>query len=302
MERSLKDYVDEYIEFLDRKEITKQAYKKVLISYCNYMEALSISKPVRNDVLKYKEYMLKKLSSATVQMNIVVLRGFYKYCKLNEYSDDSTYDIRGCKVQRTFKRMPLTVEDSRKLLTKARYKARNNIIGKRNYAIVAILLTTGLRSIEIQRADITDLDFVNGEYVLFVMGKGHDDKDEYVKLSNEVYEILQDYILARNSDEEALFLTHNKKHESRRLSTKIIRSAVKELLRSIGYNSQAYSVHSLRHTYATTLIDAGVSILETQGAMRHADISTTQIYVHVLDHMGSKTNKKVSDLLLKKKK
>ncbi len=300
-EKKLRTIAEEYIEFLDRKEITKQSYKKVLMKYADYMESLTISNPTRNDVLKYKEYLLSNLASATVQLHIVVLRGFYKYCKLNGYSEDCTYDVRGCKVQQTFKRQSLRVEDSKKLLSKVRYQARTSIIGKRNYAIVALLLTTGLRSIEIQRADVYDLDYINGDHVLFIQGKGRDDKDEYVKLSDAVYEIIQTYLIHRNNDDDALFLTHNNKNKPKRLSTKIIRSEVKELLRSIGYDSKAYSVHSLRHTFATTLLDEGVSIYETKEALRHSNISTTQIYIHTLEQMGSNANQKMSDLLLSNK-
>lgn len=243
----------EYINFIDRKQITKDSYKRILLQYLDYITTLSISIPKRNDVLKYKEYLLKNLGSATVQKHIVVLRGFYRFCKLNNYSDDITYEIRGMKIQSTYKRQALSIEDSKRLIHKAKHRAKD-VLGKRNYAIVALLLTTGLRSIEIERADVDDLDIIDGDHVLFVMGKGHDSKDAYVKISNEVYQIIQEYLVARNDESEALFLTHNKRLESKRLSTKVIRSAVKELLISIGYNSKAYSVHSLRHTFATTAL------------------------------------------------
>lgn len=262
---------------------------------------MSISNPKRNDVLKYKEYLLKNLGSATVQKHIVVLRGFYRYCKLNEYSEDITYEIRGMKIQSTFKRQALSIEDSRRLIAKAKQRSKD-VIGKRNYAIVVLLLTTGLRSIEIERADVDDLDLIDGDHVLHVMGKGHDAKDAFVKISLEVYEIIQDYILTRNDEHEALFLTHNKRTESKRLSTKVIRSVVKEFLVSIGYNSKAYSVHSLRHTFATTALLEGASLLETKEALRHSDVSTTQIYVHQVEKMKSNTYRRVSDALFSKKK
>lgn len=299
--KDLKSIIDEYITFMDRKQITKDSYQRILLQYLDYITTLSISNPKRNDVLKYKEYLLKNLGSATVQKHIVVLRGFYRYCKLNNYSDDITYEIRGMKIQSTFKRQALSIEDSKRLLLKSRHRARD-VIGKRNYAIVALLLTTGLRSIEIEWADVDDLDLIDGDHVLFVMGKGHDSKDAFVKISNEVYDIIQDYLVARNDENEALFLTHNKKHENKRLSTKIIRSAVKELLISIGYNSKAYSVHSLRHTFATTALTQGASLLETKEALRHSDVSTTQIYVHQVEQMKSNTYRKVSDALFKKKR
>lgn len=293
---SLKSIIEEYIEFMDRKAITKDSYLRILLQYLDYITTLSISNPKRNDILKYKDYLLKNLGSASVQKHIVVLRGFYRYCKLKGYYDDITYEVRGCKVQSTFKRQALSINDSKRLLLKAKRRAKD-VLGKRNYAIVALLLTTGLRSIEVQRANVDDIDIVDGEQVLFVMGKGHDAKDAYVKLSPEVYEIIQDYLVSRDNENEALFLTHNKKAESDRLSTKVIRSAVKELLISIGYNSKAYSVHSLRHTFATTALLSGASLLETKEALRHSDVSTTQIYAHSIEKMKSDTYKKVSDSL-----
>lgn len=299
--KDLAAIIDEYITYIDRKQITKDSYKRILLQYLDYITTLQIPQPKRNDVLKYKEYLLKNLGSATVQKHIVVLRGFYRYCKLNNYSEDITYEIRGMKIQATFKRQALSLEDSKRLLALAKRRAKD-VVGMRNYAIVAILLTTGLRSIEIERADVLDLDIVKGDHVLYVMGKGHDAKDAFVKISDEVYEIIQEYLLARNNDHDALFLTHNKRSESKRLSTKVIRSAVKELLISIGYNSKAYSVHSLRHTFATTALMEGASLLETKEALRHSDVSTTQIYAHQVENMKSETYRKVSDALFKKKR
>ena len=297
-ERDLKSIIDEYIDYMDRKQITKDSYKRILYKYYDYITTLTISNPKRNDVLKYKEYLLKNLGSASVQKHIVVLRGFYRYCKLNNYYDDITYEVRGMKIQPTFKRQALSIEDSKRLLQKAKQRAKD-VLGKRNYAIVALLLTTGLRSIEIERSDVYDLDIIDGSNVLFIMGKGRDSKDAFVKISNEVYEIIQDYLITRNDSNEALFLTHNNKNESKRLSTKIIRSAVKELLISIGYDSKAYSVHSLRHTFATTALIEGASLLETKEALRNSDVSTTQIYAHLVEKLKSNTYQKVSDALFK---
>ena len=297
-ERDLKSIIDEYIDYMDRKQITKDSYKRILYKYYDYITTLTISNPKRNDVLKYKEYLLKNLGSASVQKHIVVLRGFYRYCKLNNYYDDITYEVRGMKIQPTFKRQALSIEDSKRLLQKAKQRAKD-VLGKRNYAIVALLLTTGLRSIEIERSDVYDLDIIDGSNVLFIMGKGRDSKDAFVKISDEVYEIIQDYLITRNDSNEALFLTHNNKNESKRLSTKVIRSAVKELLISIGYDSKAYSVHSLRHTFATTALIEGASLLETKEALRHSDVSTTQIYAHLVEKLKSNTYQKVSDALFK---
>lgn len=186
-------------------------------------------------------------------------------------------------------------------MNKAR-RGATTVRGKRDYAIIALLLTTGLRVIEIERANTIDIDMIDGEYVLHIMGKGRDSKDTYVKLSDEVYKIIEDYLLSRNNDHVALFITHHRRFDNSRLSTKRIRSFVKELLISIGYDSKAYSVHSLRHTFATTALSEGATIMETKDALRHSDVSTTQIYAHMLDNMQSDTYQKVSDALFNKKK
>ena len=111
--KDLLSIIDEYIDYMDRKQITKDSYKRILLQYWDYITTLAISNPSRNDILKYKEYLLKNLGSASVQKHIVVLRGFYRYCKLNDYSDDITYEVRGMKIQATFKRQALSIEDSK---------------------------------------------------------------------------------------------------------------------------------------------------------------------------------------------
>ncbi len=293
--------MEEYIEFLDRKSITKSSYKRILNEYLQYTVTHNLAEPKRNDVIKYKEYLLKNLGSATVQKHVVVLRGFYRYIKISGYGDDITYGIRGCKIQATYKRQALSVQDAHRLMEKAKRRAQN-VIGKRNYALTVLLLTTGIRSIEVERADVTDVDLLHGEKVLFIMGKGHDSKDAYVKLPQTTYTAITEYLEARNNEEIPLFLTHPEKGKCRRLTTKAMRGIIKELLISIGYNSKAYSVHSLRHTFATTALSSGATLMQTKEALRHKDISTTQLYLHDIELSQSDVYQVVSDAIFKSKK
>jgi site-specific recombinase XerD len=300
--------IQSYLNYLDLKEITKESYKNILSIFKHFLMTRGVIEPTRNDLLVFKEEMLKKVGSATVQKYIVVLRGFFRYLKVQGLYEDISYQVRGCKVETTYKRMPLSIEDSIKLIAKAKKKAKAEI-GKRDYALVVLFLTTGLRSIEASRANIEDIDLVNGDYVLHIQGKGRDTKAEFVKLSEETYQALQDYLSTTNQDDienegnvTPLFLTKSKKGKQHRLSTKGIRSLVKDLLIAIGYSSRAYSVHSLRHTFATTALLQGASILQTQEALRHKNISTTQIYSHMLEGFNSNTNKLVSDALFKIRK
>ncbi len=304
----IKDEIDHYIAYIDRKDITKESYRNHLNVFARFLEDKEIDEPTRNDLLSFKDELMKRVGSATVQKAIVVIRGFFRYLKVQGIYEDISYQVRGCKIEATYKRMPLSIEDSVRLINKARKKTKTEI-GKRDYALVVLFLTTGLRSIEASRANIDDIDLANGEYVLHIQGKGRDTKAEFVKLSQEAYLAIQDYLssisqeieVSTFGDETPLFLTKPKKGERHRLSTREIRHVIKDLLVSIGYSSRAYSVHSLRHTFATTALLEGASILQTQEALRHKSISTTQIYSHMVEGLKSNTNQLVSDALFKTK-
>ena len=107
-----------------------------------------------------------------------------------------------------------------------------------------------------------------------------------MKLSEETYNAIQEYLVTIDTNSIAdddrgtpLFLTKPKNGIRKRLSTKMIRTQIKDLLISIGYNSRAYSVHSLRHTFATTALLKERAFSRLKEALRHKNISTTQIYI-----------------------
>lgn len=302
-----RELVDEYLSFIDLKENTKKSYRVILESWVDYLKKHNIATPDRTDILNYKEIIMKRLSSATVQKHIVIFRGFYRHLKANGVYEDITYQVRGCKVETVYKRQSLSIEDSIRLIKRAKRRATTEI-GKRDYALTVLFLTTGLRSIEAARANAEDIDFVYSEAILHIQGKGKDSKAEYVKLSKEAYAAIEDYLstvdvekVEKENDRTPLFLTKPKQGKQKRLSTKMIRAIIKELLVGIGYNSRAYSVHSLRHTFATISLQEGSTLQQTMEALRHKNIATTQIYSHMVEGMNSKTTKMVSDALFKKK-
>ncbi len=293
-----KHYINVYINSLDRKDITKKSYKRILLSFEKYLWTHSLNLPNKMDVLGYKEYLSKRVRSASIQKTIVVLRGFFVYLDSEGIYKNIMNGVRGVKIEKTFKRNALTIEEVKTLILKAKELA-TNIESLRNYAIVVLLATTGLRTIEVERANIKDLLDVNGEYKLYIQGKGYDDKDQYVKLSHEVYTIIMGYLSKRNSDSDALFINHDKHYYGNRITTRTIRRVVKELLRRIGIDDSRYTTHSLRHSMATNLILEGRSLEEAKQILRHKDISTTQLYNHSLKRSQNNGELIMSDLIFK---
>lgn len=300
----LRRLMEEYILYIDIKPASKQSYRKMLLQFAMVAERLP-NTPTRQDIMGYREHLKKRLKAASVQKHLVVLRNFYRWYHVEGHGNNVAEGVKGMKIDSSFKREALSVDDSRRLINRAKYLAKKDIIAMRNYAIVALLITTGLRTIEIERADVQDIGFIDESQVLYIMGKGHDDKDSFVKLSPQVYAIIEQYLMERGDSFPPLFINHTNPHLGERIRTRNVRLIVKELLRQIGIDNPKYSAHSLRHTTATLSLLEGANIEETQQLLRHKDPSTTQIYIHRMRKLKDHIEWKISDTLFgndKKKK
>ena len=292
-----------FIQQLDRSKVTKESYRRMLNSFDDYMKSNCLQCPKKEDIIVYKYYLKheKSLSAATIQKVVVVLRGFFEYLALNEIYPNIMLGVRGEKISTNFKRSSLSIKQLQKLLDKSK-KLAVDIEGKRNYAIISLIITTGLRTIEVERANRDDLSMKNDINILYIQGKGRDDKSDYVKLSDDVHQIIESYLLDRTDDNEALFVTHARNKKYSRLMTRSIRGIIKEYLRRINIDDSHYSAHSLRHSFATNLIKNGGSLEEAQLILRHKELSTTMIYNHALDRENSDGELVISDMLFKKGK
>lgn len=290
-----------YIQQLDRSPITKGSYRRILNSFNDYIESNCLPCPKKEDIIVYK-YFLKhtaSLSATTIQKVVVVLRGFFEYLAINEIYPNIMLGVRGEKISKTFKRSSLAIPQLARLISVAKQLA-TNLEGKRNYALISLIATTGLRTIEVERANKTDLSKNGDINILFIQGKGRDDKSDYVKLSDHVYQIIESYLLDREDDNDALFVTHARNYKNKRLTTRTIRGIVKQLLRKIGIDDPHFSAHSLRHSFATNLIKSGGSLEEAQLILRHKDLSTTMIYNHSIDRESNNGELKISELIFNK--
>lgn len=179
------------------------------------------------------------------------------------------------------------------------------LLGMRDEAILALMVTAGPRTIEVVRADVGDIRTVGDEVVLYVLGNGRDDKSEFVRLSSKAHQMILSCLNARckkdgarQLDESAfLFASVSNNSAGGRLSTRSISRISKEALLKIGLNSSHYSAHSLRHTCACLNMINGGSLEETQQLLRHSATTTTMIYANYLDSTSSKSAQRVEDAI-----
>jgi len=176
----------------------------------------------------------------------------------------------------------LTEEEVQAIL---RVPDRRTLQGKRDYAILLLLLTTGLRKAEICSLKLGDLKTYRNQAVIDVIGKGK--RFRRIPIKNETLISLQDYLKATKngvSPDYPIFYTLGKHgpYEQRNLTPKAVDCLIKSVAKRALIHKRIHP-HVIRHTFATTLLDKGVDLKTVQGLMGHSHIRTTECYLHTTD-------------------
>lgn len=155
--------------------------------------------------------------------------------------------------------------------------------GKRLFAMYLLAVNAGLRTVEISRANIKDLEIKSGQAWLYIWGKGHTEPDQKKPLAPEVLAAVQDYLQSRTdkpNGNSPLFVGTSNRSKGKRIATTTISTMLKKAMQDAGYNSERLTAHSLRHTAGTNVQELTGDIYTTQKYMRHSNPATTEIYLH----------------------
>ena len=178
------------------------------------------------------------------------------------------------------------------------------IVGKRDKLIIALMLLNGLRSCEVSRINIGDVERVEDRVLLHIQRKGHLDKRDVVALPEMTVELYEDYISERDfQQDDPLIVNHCVGRPSTRLLNTTISQIVKMRLRIIGINDPKITAHSLRHTCGSLLVEMGTDIEIIKDLLGHSDSSTTRIYVDMAQKrrlLRENPSRQIEALLAKK--
>jgi integrase/recombinase XerC len=219
----------------------------------------------------------KEYSKATIARKLATLRSFYKFLlKRNEIAANPVLSVRTPKQEKKLPRF-LEYEEVKRLLETP---SMDNWLGARDRAILETLYSTGIRVSELVALNMNDVDFL-GE-VVHIRGKGK--KERITPISSSAIQIIQHYMEYRNKraqtninfDPKVLFVN---KH-GRRLSTRSVRRKMDKYLKIAGLDP-SISPHTLRHSFATHMLDKGADLRSVQELLGHQSLSTTQIYTHL---------------------
>ncbi len=260
------------------------------------MYSQGITQPQRCNVIEYRDYLLKDKAPATVQAYMVAVKLFFRWTGSTGIYPNIADNIKGAKVGRNHKKDHLTTSQVKAVLGAIDQETE---AGKRDYAMLMLMFTGGLRTIEVSRAKLADLRTLGDNTVLYIQGKGRDEKDDYIKIPEATETAIRSYLSFKGiRDPEAyIFTSSSNNNKGQGITTRAIRATVKSRFKAVGLDSDRLTAHSTRHTAVTLALLAGSTVQEAQQFARHSDISTTMIYAHNLDKASNTCSSNIANLI-----
>lgn len=287
---------DEFISFIDAKPKTIATYTRALRQFFVFIKDKGITHPTREDVIAFREELLLRNKPTTVQNYIVTVRLFFRWLEQMGIYKNIADKIKSPTISKAHKKDYLTSKQVKAILEHIANDASEQ--GVRDYAIFSVMVVGGLRTIEIARSNISDVRNVGDNTVLFIQGKGRDEKTDYVKLPFFVERAVRRYLELRKAESnDSLFISTSNNNFGQRLTTRSISGIIKSRLKEAGYNSDMLTAHSLRHTAGTLNLLNGGSLEETQQLLRHSNINTTMIYLHHMERAKNMSEERIANAI-----
>ena len=278
-EVSIEKAIELFVAECDIRENSRNVYRRGLQYFFKWVEdtGRTISKLTRADIITFKDSLLSSHSNLSVASYLVALRRFYEWAEGNKLYPNIAKGIKSPKRKNAYLKEHLRENQIADLL--AHFEGNT-----RDYAIVNLLLRTGLRCIEVVRANVEDITFKGGQRILKIWGKGRDERDAFVVLTDKAYAPIKAYLDKRGFTtlKEPLFISTSNRNLKGRLTTRSISKICKEGFRAIGIDGKEYTAHSLRHTTAVLLLKNG-SLADVQSVLRHSSPATSQIYTKSIE-------------------
>ncbi len=292
---NLSSHLERFVNYL---QYTKNASTKTIENYSlrinrfiEYIWDEDASKIKMIHIQDFRTYLIKKwLSPKTVNYHAVGLRSFFKFMLRNDVETLSPEKIDLAKIPP--RRVSYLSESQIQDILEAPWIfEKNSLKILRDKAILATLYGTGLRVTELITLKTSDIKLNENQFS--VIGKGS--KLRSVFLTKDAKEKLKKYILSRSDNSEYLFISLSWNSYWLPLSRNSVEWLVKKYAKFV-WISEKVTPHTLRHSFATSLLRRGADIRSVQALLGHSSIQTTQIYTHVDD----KYLQKIHDLLDKK--
>jgi integrase/recombinase XerC len=272
----MNDYVDKFIRYLDIEKAvsahTLRAYRKDLEDFFEYVK----TEPDKIDMMDVRGFIADQikqgLNKTTVSRRLASIRSFFKFlCREGYIKSNPAKLVPNPKLPKLLPRF-LSVDDVFSLVEKPE---GIGFIPVRDKAILELLYSSGPRVSELSGLNIDDLN-IKG-YLIKIKGKGK--KERIVPVGSKAIDAMKSYMIERmllKSKDRALFLNRM----GTRLTDRGVRRIVVKYAKALTINGQI-GPHTLRHTFATHLLQGGADLRVIQELLGHSSLSTTQKYTHL---------------------
>jgi integrase/recombinase XerD len=284
-EKPIKTLVTEFLQDQDIKEISRMQYQVNLnrwLIYC-IREKIDVRNPRRADVITFKNYLLKQEKSTnTVDGYLTTVRKFFSWLELQGIYDNVAAGVHSPRKYRGHRKGYLKPEQVTKILS---MMPKNTFSEIRNFAILNLMVRTGIRRVEVQRMNVGDIYLNEGRPVIRLQRKRQDEKNHVIGVTDKIIDPIQNYLVLRNDikDTDPLFVNHSRYHAGSRINEDTISRLIKQAFRAAGIDDKKITAHSLRHSAAITALRSGSALIEVQEMLGHTSIETTRIYLSAID-------------------
>lgn len=280
MNNANKEYVIDFLNYLliDKKysKNTIYSYEEELKQYLKYLENKNCLNITRTDIYEFlKNKRENNISEKSVAHALIVIRNFYKYLEIEEQVEENP--ALSIELAKLPKKLPKVL--SKKEISEVLNIELNDKYDYRNKAMIELMYSSGLRISELINLKVNDLNI--NMATIRVFGKGS--KERIIPIGNYALKYLKIYLdhyrkLFLKKETDYLFLNNRGNLMTRQAFFKII----KEIEKNIHTNKE-FSPHTIRHSFASHLLENGADLRSIQELLGHSNISTTQIYTHISD-------------------
>ncbi len=293
MNEALASFLKHLVDEKNSSEHTTKAYRDDLSQAIEYFRTqlgkdATIKQVSTRTVRGFLAHLHEQgFSKSTIARRLAALRSWFKYlCRQSELSQSPAEGVRGPKKDKMLPKF-LTEETTDKVLTTP---TDDETSGPRDRAILETIYSAGLRVSECVQLNIDDVNL--DDQVLLIRGKGKKERLAFLgpattKLIQEWLEERNKLLKLKNKNADAVFINKF----GTRLTTRSVGRLLAKYLRQLGMSGQA-SPHTLRHSFATHLLDRGAEIRSVQELLGHRSLTTTQIYTHLTTQRLQESYKK----------
>ena len=291
--------IDEFIASRHSSPNTAKTYRNACRQMLKFFAAKGIVAPMTADVDSFfNSLRAAKKSVATLRLYSTVAKLYFAFLQKKGVYRDVAAEAEPLKLRKssTHNKKALTPAQAKKLLSAVK---GDSLIARRDRAIIALALQTGVRCCEISRANVGNFQQDAGYWTLAVTGKGRLTADEIVKVAEPVAALINAYLSLRGdvADDAPLFVSESRQNRGQRLSVQSVGKMIKARMKAVGIDDKKITAHSTRHFAATTAIQAGVDIREVGAMLRHSSIVVTSTYLHDLSVASRRAEMAVADSL-----